>query len=190
MSDTDNHIFVENARAGFPHLYRPPVINGETGKCGVQLILDPDEDADIIEELQAEIKRVGAANFERRLPADKICLRDGDDKGRDEFDGMMVLSANCKAGTKPVVVDADDPTVIIDNEADNPIYPGCRVNAKIRIWPQNNTYGKRINCALIAIQFAKDDEPLDAATVTQDEAVAGFKGSGKRSKKKASGDSW
>lgn len=186
------HIMLNNVRASFAHLFRPPVIDGETGKCGSQLMLDPEEHADELEELNEEIRRVGRANFERRLPAEKICLRAGEDKGREEYDGWMILSANCKEGSRPVVVDAVDPEKIIDDESRNPIYSGCRVNAKVRIWPQKNQWGKRINCSLIAIQFARDDEPLDSGTVTEGDAVKGFTATkkGKKSGGGGGGEDW
>lgn len=36
------------------------------------------------------------------------------------------------------------------------IYDGCRVNAKIELWAQNNKYGRRINCTLLGVMFAGD----------------------------------
>jgi hypothetical protein len=41
-------------------------------------------------------------------------------------------------------------------ESDNKVYAGCVVNATVRLWAQDNNYGKRINAQLRAIQFVKD----------------------------------
>jgi hypothetical protein len=38
---------------------------------------------------------------------------------------------------------------------DGIVYAGCYVNATIRLWGQDNQYGKRINAQLRAIQFVK-----------------------------------
>lgn len=38
-------------------------------------------------------------------------------------------------------------------------YAGCYVNAIVRFWGQDSAeYGKRINCSIEAVQFAKDGE--------------------------------
>ena len=58
------------------------------------------------------------------------------------------------------------------------IYGGCRVNAAIRFWPQNNDNGRGVRCDLFAIQFARDDEAFgDGATDASDlfKPVAGVR---------------
>jgi hypothetical protein len=37
------------------------------------------------------------------------------------------------------------------------MYGGCRVNAAVKPWLQENTHGRGIRCDLIAVQFAGDD---------------------------------
>ena len=45
------------------------------------------------------------------------------------------------------------------------MYGGCRVNAAIKPWLQENKYGRGVRCDLVAIQFANDDKPFgEAAT--------------------------
>jgi tripartite-type tricarboxylate transporter receptor subunit TctC len=41
-------------------------------------------------------------------------------------------------------------------EDDNKPFAGCYVNATIRLWAQDNQYGKRINAQLRAVQYVKD----------------------------------
>jgi hypothetical protein len=45
------------------------------------------------------------------------------------------------------------------------MYGGCRVNAAIKPWPQDNKHGRGIRCDLIAIQFAGDDAPFGEGAV-------------------------
>lgn len=40
------------------------------------------------------------------------------------------------------------------------MYGGCRVNAAIKPWLQDNKHGRGIRCDLIAVQFAADDTPF------------------------------
>lgn len=171
MANQDKFIFLKNVRVSFPRLYEKPVINGEQGKYGASLLLDPKTNANAIKQLQAAISGLIKDKLKgQKLASDKICLRDGDDKGRPEYEGFMVLSANNNA--RPVVLDARM-NEITDLDK-NPIYPGCYVTAKVSLWAMNNNYGKRICANLIAIQFVGDGEALADSYVSKEEAVEGF----------------
>jgi len=171
---TDDMIMINGARVSFPHLFRRPTINGEEGKCGAALMLDPKKHAKDIHAIEKAISALCKEKFKgKKLPSDKLCLRDGNDKGRDEYEGSMVLSANSKA--RPMVIARDGRTTIQDEE-DSDIYAGCFVNAKVRLWAQDNKFGKRVNAELVAIQFLKDGEPLDGAYVSTEDAMDGFEG--------------
>ncbi len=166
---SDEHIFLRNVRCSFPHLFKAPIIDGEEGSCGVVLLLEPGDDHTT--DLQAQIKALSTAKHKRVLPADKVCMRPGADK-RVEYGDLMAVSANVKKGRTPLVLGAG--RTVVTGESQCAIYPGCRVTAKIRLWSQDNKFGKRINAELIAIQFVGDDEPLDDSYVSQEDAMAGF----------------
>lgn len=171
MADND-FIMLKGARVSFPHLFKRPIIDGEERKYGAVLMLDPKEHKASIAALEARIDELSKEKFKgRKPPPDKLCLRDGEDRDRPEYEGYMVLSANSK--DKPVVLRGDGRTVITSEE-DSPIYAGCYVNAKVRLWAQDNQFGKRINCDLVAIQFVADGEALDSGYVSQEEAMEGF----------------
>ena len=53
MSDNPvtGFIMLKNVRCNFPHLFEPPVINGDPGKCGSQLLLDNESDAKQIKKI-------------------------------------------------------------------------------------------------------------------------------------------
>lgn len=178
MADEKKFYLLKNVRVSFPHLFSRPVINGEEGKAGATLLLDEVEHADTIKELKDDITALAKTQFKKDLPDEKKALRLGEEK-RDEYTGYYALSANSKkfprvychrrmdeSGRKPYVVQNED-----DGCA---IYAGCRVNAKVTLWAQNNQYGKRVNAELVAIQFAGDDEAFDGSYVSEDEAADGF----------------
>lgn len=169
MSD---FIMLKNVRVSFPHLFDRPVINGDEGKCGAALMLDNSDHAKDIAGLNKQIDALAKEKFKNyRLPSAKKCLMDGDEKGRPEYEGYHILSANAK--DRPKVIAADGRTIIA-NRADCQIYAGCYAHAKVRLWAQDNQYGKRINCELVAIQFAKNGAPLDGSHVSDEEAIEGF----------------
>ena len=165
-------IMLKNARVSFPHFFKKPIINGEEGKCGGAFMLHNEDHKALIDKVLGEVANISKEKFKgKKLPDEKLCIRAGEDKGRDEYEGYHVISANSK-GFPPVV--AANGQTIIQDEEDSPIYSGCRVNAKIRLWAQDNKYGKRINAELISVQFAGDDDPLDAGYVSAEQAVSGF----------------
>lgn len=168
MSD---FIILKNVRVSFPHLFTAPMINGKEGKCGAVLLMDPAKHAEGLTVVKTQIAGLIKERFKGvALPSDKLCLRKGEDKGRPEYAGYVVLSANNKT---PVPVVGADGKQITD-EKKNPVYAGCYIDAKIRLWAQDNQYGKRINAELIAVKFVADGEPLDSSYVSVEEAVEGF----------------
>lgn len=167
MSDT---IIVKNVRISFPSLFTKPVINGQEGKFGAKFILDPESNKAAIRDLESRIAVLVRDKLKNiKLPSEKKCLRSGDDMARPEYEVSMVLSASNKV--RPVVIDKRGQPL---SEEDGLIYSGCRVNAKVDLWAQDNKFGKRINATLIAVQFQADDEPLGGGHVTHDQAVEGF----------------
>jgi hypothetical protein len=163
------HIIIKNARISFPNLFKEDRKGDQVFSRGAKLILDKEENADAIAEIKAEINRIakefpkiGAVALKKE---DKRCLRDSD---REEYGDAMVLSANNKG--KILVLDKSRQ----ETTDENLIYSGCRVNAKVEIWGQDNDFGKRINSKLIAVQFAKDDKAFDGSHVSAEVAADGF----------------
>lgn len=156
-------INIKNVRLSFPSLFQQAVFGGEsTGKYEATFILDKEEHSEIIDKLNAEIANL-VKGLKSKLPAEKICLKDGDEGERPEFEGKMTIKASTKR--RPLVIDRDKSPL---TEDDNRIYAGCYVNAIISLWGQNNSYGKRVNAQLEGVQFCQDGEPFGDAGVSVD----------------------
>lgn len=158
-----SQIVITNARLSYPHIFAAKAMNeGDTPKYSASFILDKKTNAGVIKEIEKAINELTTEKFKgKKLPADKVCLRDGDLKDDENYAGAMYVSAsNTK---RPQVVDRDKKTPLVAD--DNKPYAGCYVNGVIRIWVQDNKFGKRINASLEAIQFVKDGEPLGAPPV-------------------------
>lgn len=97
----------------------------------------------------------------------KVCLRDGSEKEAAGYGpGIVFFSARNKM--QPPCVDRN-PAVILTKNSGRP-YAGCYVNAAIRLWAQDNNFGKRVNAQLQTVQFAADgeafgDAPVDPSSV-------------------------
>lgn len=149
-------IKVQNARLSFPSLFQHAAFGGEsTGKFEATFVLNKKEHADVIEQIKAGMLQIQKDVIKSKVGSDKLCLKDGDESGRDEFAGCYTIKASTKK--RPLVIDRDRTPL---TEDDNKIYAGCYVNAIFTLWGQSNSYGKRVNAQLDGVQFAKDGEPF------------------------------
>ncbi len=157
-------IKLQNVRLSFPSLFQQAAFGGEsTGKYEATFILDKKEHAQVISQIEAEIARLQKEEIKAKVSSDKICLKDGDDMGRSEYEGKMTIKASTKK--RPLVIDRDKSPI---TEDDNVIYAGCYVNAILTLWPQNNNFGKRVNAQLDGVQFVRDGEPFGDGGISAD----------------------
>jgi hypothetical protein len=89
-------------------------------------------------------------------------------KPYEGYEGRVYISASSNEDRPPIMVDAsgnpiDNANTMARNAAARKLYGGCYVNAAIRLWIQDNQFGRGIRCELIALQFAKDGEPFGEA---------------------------
>jgi hypothetical protein len=149
---------LENVRLSFPAVFQQEVFQGEKGKYAATLLF-PKTDKKLKAKLDKVIEEtIAQSGF--KVAADKICLKDGDDSEFDGYEGNWALRT--KATKRPTVINKDKTPLTEDDEV---IYAGCRVNAIVDFWVQNNQYGKRVNANLYGIQFAGDDEPFGIGPV-------------------------
>lgn len=175
MAADPNQIKITEARLSFPDIWRPKAIKsgkGEPGepKYSAHFLLDKKEHADQIKSLKLAIfalaKEKWGEKTKEMITKNKVtvCLHEGSDK---EYDGYseenMFLSAS--SGKRPTIVDRDKTALAED---DRRPYGGCYVHAIVRLWVQDNNFGKRVNAELMGIQFVKDGEPFGAAPLSED----------------------
>lgn len=157
-------IQLKNVRLSFPSLFQMGSFGGEsTGKYEATFVLDKKEHADVIKQIQSATDALMKEAFKGKIASDKLCLKDGDELGRDEFVGKMTIKASTKK--RPLVIDRDKSPI---TEDDNIVYAGCYVNAIVTLWAQNNSYGKRINAQLDGVQFYRDGEPFGDSGISVD----------------------
>ena len=79
---------LQSVRLSFPSLFQQAAFGGEsTGKYEATFILDKKEHADAIAQIEAEIARIQKDEIKSKVASDKVCLKDGDDMGRPEYEG-------------------------------------------------------------------------------------------------------
>lgn len=159
---------IREARLAFPDLFKPRAYKeGDTPKFGATFLLDPkSKDVKKIQDAMKEAaqnawKEEAEETLEYLIKKDKVCLRDGNDEKYDGFPGMLYLSTgNTK---RPTVVDRDKTQ--LDAQSSRP-YAGCYVNANVKIWAQDNQYGKRVNAEIQGVQFVRDGDAFGGGTVS------------------------
>lgn len=158
-------IKMQNVRLSFPSLFQTATFGGEdTGKYEATFILDKTEHAKVIEQVKAAMAQLAKDRLKGKLPpADKLCLKDGDDLDREEFQGKFTIKASTKK--RPLVIDSDKTPLV---EADGKPYAGCYVNAILSLWAQDNQFGRRINAQLDGVQFRADGEPFGDGGISAD----------------------
>ncbi len=160
-------ILLKNARLAFPNLFEPTTVAGE-GKprysATMLLPIDHPQLAEIKSKIDAIAKdkwREKAAGILQGLyKTGKVALHDGDEKSQyDGFPGNMFIAAASQENAPPTVVGAD--RAPLSAKSGKP-YAGCYVNASLEFWAQDNQWGKRINCTLRGVQFARDGDAFSA----------------------------
>jgi hypothetical protein len=158
-------IKMQAVRLSFPSLFNTAKFGGDdTGKYEATFILDKKQHAVVIADIKSAIERMMKEELKGKVPADKLCLKDGDEMGRPEYEGTYTIKAATKK--RPLVINRDKSPI---TESDNIVYAGCYVNAIVSLWAQNNQFGKRINAQLDGIQFARDGDPFGDGGVDANE---------------------
>ena len=158
-------IKMQAVRLSFPSLFNTAKFGGEdTGKYEATFVLDKVEHAEVIAGIKAQIERLMKEELKSKVPSDKLCLKDGDEMGRPEFEGKYTIKASTKK--RPLVINRDKSPI---TESDNVIYAGCYVNAIVSLWAQDNKFGKRINAQLDGVQFCRDGEAFGDGAVSVNE---------------------
>jgi Enterobacter phage Enc34, ssDNA-binding protein len=157
-------IMIKNARLSFPSLFSKNSFQGSEGKYEATLLF-PKSDTKTYKKIMAAIEDVKTEGKLGKIPASKLCIKDGDGIEYDGYEDMWAVKAsNTK---RPTVLDRDKSPI---TEEDDILYAGCYVNAIISPWGQNNDFGKRVNANILGVQFVKDGEAFgDAVTADADD---------------------
>lgn len=174
MSETLSiNIKLKRVRLSFPALFKPKAFSDDQEpKFSAALIMDKKKNAADIKTVQDAIAKIMEAEF-KGVKGVKPCLRDGKEKEDTDGYGPEIMFLNASNQRKVPIVDADLTPL---GDEDGKPYAGCYVNVSVRLWPQNNKWGKRINAQLRAVQFVADGEAFgDKATDPNEvfEAVEG-----------------
>lgn len=160
---------LKNVRLSFPALFKPKAFeDGGEASFKATFLLEDETNADDITAIEEAIEAVLDEKYPTKRPKGiKLCLREGSEKpDTDGYrDDMKFITASSKKRVPLVDKDISIPL----SEEDGKPYAGCYVNASIRVWVQDNKWGKRVNASLRAVQFVKDGAPFGEKPVDVEE---------------------
>ena len=155
-------VFLKKVRVAYPNLHTPRGFEGSAEKFSATYLMQPNHPA--VKDIMAAMSKVaqekwgakGEATLKALRGEGRVCLKDGDAKDKEEFEGHLYINASSSKRVK--VVDSDGVTAL--EEMDGKPYSGCYVNAYVEIWAMDNKFGKRICAGLGGVQFHSDGEPF------------------------------
>ena len=167
---TSDVILLGNVRLSFPKLFEAKAFSeGQKPRYEGAFLLDPSNKAHakVIEQIVSTAEELLVDHFGDIPDSVECCFGYSDarlievgtlewrgkKKSYDGYEGMFFVAASNT--TRPTVVDQQRAPL---TEADGKPYAGCIVNATITLWVQDNSFGKRVNANLRAVQFVKDGE--------------------------------
>lgn len=155
-------------RLSYPNLFTAKAgPDGGKPTFSAVFLFDKKKNAEDIKNLQAAIAVAIREGLKGKHPgSDRICLRDGTAKPDTDGYGPDVMFLSARNEKRPGVVDQQlSPLTAEDGKP----YAGCYVYATVRLWAQDNKFGKRINASLRNVQFVKDGEPFGEKSVAPEE---------------------
>ena len=180
-------ILVSNVRLSFPHLAEPQrQVIETTGKERIsyncELILPQDHPSfakfmQVYASMALEKWKEHAQAVMQMIQSERKlrCFGRGEEKVNkktfqpyDGYAGNVYITVG--RDTPPQIIQGDGTPIDPNNtmayqQLTRKMYGGCRVNAAIKPWLQENKYGRGVRCDLVAIQFAGDDKAFgEAAT--------------------------
>lgn len=181
-------IYLEDVRLSHPHLFEAQQYKKDKNskpRYTSVFILDKKKHKNLIADIEDGIEEIRMDMFDgRKLKADNICLSDGDDTDKDEYQGCMILrAARGESLGPPTVIDRDKSEL---TAKDRKPYGGCYVNAIVRLYGYDE-YADQVNAGLEAVQyFRKGDafgaQPVDVDTKFKDHGDDDGEAKGMRSR--------
>jgi len=179
-------IMLKDVRIAFPAIAEKQAIGDGEPAYGAKFIIDPK--SPLVKVLDDGMLAVAKAMEKWKPNNEQIFNKLRDDKKVSfihtpycnkngvpylGFEGMYSLGSR-NASTQPTVFDKFGNQVQGVEQIKALIYSGCYVNAKIQLWAQDNTYGRRINASLLGVMFSRDGDAFGGAAPAKKEDFAGL----------------
>ena len=180
-------VLLSNVRLSFPHLIEPQRnTNEQTGQVRIsynaEFIMEPGSSG--FKAFMTRYAEMAAAKWNEHatqvmqmVQQDRKlrCFGEGKEKINKKtfeiyngYENMVYITSG--RDSQPQIIQDDgspiDPAnAMAYQQITRKMYAGCRVNAAIKPWLQDNKHGRGVRCELIALQFASDDTAFGAGEI-------------------------
>ena len=179
-------IMLKNVTMRFPAIAEAQSMGEGEPAYGAKFPIDPKgpfvkqiEDA-LLETAKGKWEKDGEAVLEMLKEDKKVCFERKPYKSKktgevyNGFTGMFTLGARTSATkAQPTTFDKHGDPVVGKADIERMFYDGCKVNAKVEIWAQDNKYGRRINCSFLGVMFAGDGENFSGGAAGISNVIGG-----------------
>lgn len=164
----EGHVLkIRGVRASYPHLAEAKAgDDGGTPSFSLTGLMPHGTHKEAALLIKEAIEALLKENKNAKVAKDKRCLRNGDDGDKEEAFGHYTISA--REQKRPKVRDSEGELLEKDEVADM-FYGGCWVDMIIRLWYQDNKYGKRVNANLVSAKFVRDDEAFGEGRINDED---------------------
>jgi Protein of unknown function (DUF2815) len=184
MLFSDGTIRLDDVRASYPWVAKAQKNTADDGtetfsySCGAYMPKTTHREIkDVCRDRIAEILREHKI---KALGAERKFIRDGDESGKVEAEGMWMISSReaKRPGLRGPLLDpkTGKPERLDPAHCQDLFYGGCYINLLIRPWFQDNKFGKRVNAGLVAVQFLRDGPAFGEGRISDDEIDDTFEG--------------
>ena len=172
MSDP---FILKNVRLSFVNVFAPNP-RFDNGKFELQALINKETQGDVIAQVKKQMANCLMEKYgdKTKIPPgitseSRCCFRDGDNAPYDGYAGHMTLKAS--EAKKPRTMDAAKNDI---DASSGKLYSGCFADVAVKLWVQDNQYGKKLNANLIAVRHRSDGEALGGGGVDMDAVIDEF----------------
>jgi hypothetical protein len=167
---------IKNVRISFPALAEPEAFGDGEPAYQAKFIIEPKSEqakaiSDAIAAAAKDTWKDKGADVLKMLTDDKkVAYVEGPYRNKktgavyDGFDGNHYLSTR-NSSSQPTIIDRFGNEIKDPRDIKRLIYSGCYVHAMLDVWAQDNKWGRRINCTLQGVMFAKDGVNFGGSSV-------------------------
>jgi hypothetical protein len=146
---------IKEAYVLFPNLAQPSSYKGKLGKYDLTVLIPKkSKSGALLSNNVCEILE-GNDNEELWYESEYLCIKDGDTSDYSSNHGYWVLKGNNNRQI-PCLNLHKQPLTPTELEED--IKQGAKVNIAVSLWYQDNEYGNRVNCNILAVQLVEKSD--------------------------------
>jgi hypothetical protein len=182
-------LMLKDIPLSFPAIDAPKAFGEGEPAYGAKLVVVPN--GEHAAQLDEALDEAAAAKWEKEdwesivdelIDDNRVCFVKKEYRNKktrlpyDGFKGMWYLSTR-NPSVQPTVLDKFGNVITDPKKIAQLIYSGCRVHAKVEVWAQDNTFGRRLNCTLMGVMFAGDGQRFGGAGAASADDFKGLEAS-------------